>query len=347
MIRLRRMLAILACAWAVGSCGGGGEQASNGSGVGTGGTGGYANGPVTAFGSVVVNGIHFEPGKALITRIDQPSEVLASSDLQLGMMLEIESTPLAPAEGKTVADATRIKIVSQLRGRVSGIGTQTLTMLGQTVKLTSATHLDAASMPAGLASIAVNDKIEVYGFHDVRTDTFVATRLVKLDATDTREFVLQGVVSDLDRSTGRCRIGHQVIYVFNVATLPADLRNGQTVRVLLLPSGPSTGTGTGTGTGPASTDDPSLGLPAFRMSPFSASAEGLRDAALDGLVSDIEATTPGQRRFRLNGVPVDATALPACAVCDVLQAGDRVQVRGTLRDGVVSATSVIGGTAAP
>lgn len=337
MIRLRRTLAVLACAWALGSCGGGGEQASNGSGVGTGGTGGYANGPVTDFGSIVVNGIHFEPEQAVITQVDRPADKLASSSLQLGMMVEIESSPLAPAEGKTVAQATRITIANQLLGPVSRVDGQILTVLGQPVKVTGATHLDAVSMPHGLASIQAQDVVEVYGFHDVRADAFVATRLVKLDATVPRDLVLQGVVSELDTVNGHCRIGHQQVYTFTPAGLPADLRNGQTLRVLIRPSV----TGTGTGAGPA-TADPSMGLLAFSASTISPITDGLREAALDGLVSDI-GTAPGQRRFRVNGVEVDASALPACPACEAMQPGDRVAVRGTLNKGTVSAVSVVAG----
>jgi hypothetical protein len=96
-------------------------------------------------------------------------------------------------------------------------------------------------------------------------------------------------------------------------------------------------------TGPASDPNPE-NWAVDSVTLVSPTAQGLRDAALDGLVSDIT-DAPSQRHFRVNGVEVDASSLPVCPVCASMQPGDRVEVRGTMNNGKVSAVSVMAGGA--
>jgi hypothetical protein len=59
-----RFAPILATAWLLLSCGGGGPAIV---GIGSGGSGGITSGPITGFGSVIVNGVKFDDTAARVT----------------------------------------------------------------------------------------------------------------------------------------------------------------------------------------------------------------------------------------------------------------------------------------
>jgi len=168
------------------SCGGGvGDQASatgNGSGVGSGGTGSYTNGPISGLGSIIVNGVRYDVSAAQVKsdESDDGNASLDSTSLDLGMQVEVSSgvvTPPAVVGELPTAVATEVRFASALVGSVSvapDVGCSCLTVLGQKVTYTSATN-----MPVGLD---VNDVIEVFGQPDLTTHALVATRVQRVTA---------------------------------------------------------------------------------------------------------------------------------------------------------------------
>lgn len=296
---------------------GGGQQNMNTAGVGSGGTGStggtnsFASGPITAFGSIVVNGIHFDQTAATVTDGDDQASTPAA--LQLGMMVDIDGGPISSEHR---AQAISIRLSSALLGQVDAIstGTNTLTVLGQTVTVSANTYFDT-NLPQGLASIQVGDNVEIYGSHNVQNDTYVATR-IELKAAPTT-YKISGIVQDLDVVNNTCRIGQQRIGYWQA--MPTELRNGQLVR------------------GELYTDTVNGQWFALSMKLVAPLTTADRDrASLTGMVTSVTSTTG---LFSVNGSAVDARQV-LCPLCATLKVGDRVLVRGSLVSGVLQANAV-------
>lgn len=111
--------------------------ASCGGGVGTGGTGSfsYAAGPITGFGSIVVNDVHFDESAARVE--DADGNVSTRDALRLGMTVDVDGGDIAPATATTSASAsaTRVRYASEMLGGVGTVDRAALsfTLLGQTV----------------------------------------------------------------------------------------------------------------------------------------------------------------------------------------------------------------------
>jgi hypothetical protein len=312
-----RLLAPLALITALMTGCGGGQQNVNTAGVGSGGTGSiggnnsFASGPITAFGSIVVNGIHFDQTAATVTDGDDQASTPAA--LQLGMMVDIDAGPI---NSEHRAQASSIRLSSALLGKVDAINTSTntLTVVGQTVTVSPTTYYDT-NLPQGLGSIQVGDNVEIYGLNNVQRNTFVATRIERKGALST--YKISGIVQDLDFVNNTCRIGQQRIGYWQA--MPPELRNGQLVRGELyatLINGQWF---------------------ALSMKPLAPLTTADRDrASLSGLVT---AVTPTTGLFSVNGSAVDARQVP-CPLCAALKVGDKLLVRGSLVSGVLQATSV-------
>ncbi|MFO1193798.1 MAG: DUF5666 domain-containing protein, partial [Rhodoferax sp.] len=82
-------------------------------------------GPITGFGSIIVNGITYDTQTAAITTSDSPS-------LQLGMTVEVTGTVQA---GLTTGTATSVVAAADLRGTIDtlSLAPDQLTVLGTTV----------------------------------------------------------------------------------------------------------------------------------------------------------------------------------------------------------------------
>src|SRR4249920_3398790 len=100
-----------------------------GGGVGSGGTGAFASGPITGFGSIVVEDIHFDESAARID--DDDGDDRQRSDLHLGTMVEVQSGEIRDG----AATASQVRIVSALIGSVQSAGSGTLVVNGQSVQI--------------------------------------------------------------------------------------------------------------------------------------------------------------------------------------------------------------------
>jgi len=194
--------------------------ASCGGGVDSGGTGttvGYAAGPITGFGSVIVNGVRYDERSAEIR--DDDERLRSSADLRLGMLTEIVASAPVSTAGGVVATASALHYRSQLIGPVERVDAAAgrLTVLGQAVRITASTVIDSA-LAGGVAALAPGDVVEVYAQYDSAAASHVATRVQR--AGDVRSYKLRGPVAALSLSDRTLTVGTLVISYAAVA--PAD-----------------------------------------------------------------------------------------------------------------------------
>ena len=143
-------LALTAAILSLSACGGGESSGGDAqAGVSSGGTGSFSNGPVTSFGSIVVNGIHFD--QTLATVRDAEGQTLSSADIKLGMVVELTGSTVQHVGTRDQAKASDISVVPALVGPIDRVGTDTLVVMGQHVLVSTSTHLDE-SLTQGLAS---------------------------------------------------------------------------------------------------------------------------------------------------------------------------------------------------
>jgi len=221
------LLALGGLGLALAGCGGGDDLA----GVGTGGTGqiAYSSGPVSGFGSVIVNGVRFDDRGARVT--DDAGRPRDLASLAIGMVVEVDGRV---AEDGATGTAERIRIVSELRGPIESIDLQAgrFAVLGAVVQTGVATAFPDAR---GLAGLAVGALVEVHGFADVTAALLRATLVETPDApVAARALKLRGTIGTLDAATGGFVVGGLAIDPrgARVSNAPATgLQAGQAVRL--------------------------------------------------------------------------------------------------------------------
>jgi hypothetical protein len=280
--------------------------------VGEGGTGGYASGPITGFGSVIVNGVRFDDSSASV--VDGDGVARSRDALRLGMTVEIDGTDIAGTTGV----ATRIRYDSDLLGLVDtpvDPATGGFTLLGQRVLVDTATVFDESV--GGLVALRKGQMLEVYAVFDPAAASYRATRVGAAAAAATPH--VRGLVAQADTSARTLRIG-DVGYSYGSASgVPADIGAGQYVRLNLSSSQPSGGR--------------------YGVQAFGNAVPTLPDsdkASLKGLISSFVSA----RSFSVNGRPVDASAASFSNGSAGLAVGVRVEVEGAVRSGVLKAAKV-------
>ncbi len=185
-----RVLALLFATALTVACGGGGYGGTSVTGIDR--TGGpsfsLAYGTVTGFGSIIVNGVHYETSSSSFTIDGQPG---SQDDLSVGDVVLVRGTL---ATGSTTGTASAVIFDDSVEGPISFIdrNTSTLIVLGQTVQVTADTSFDDRISPPSLDGLEPNDVIEVSGFVGA-TGEISATRIEpKLAST---EFEVTGIVS--------------------------------------------------------------------------------------------------------------------------------------------------------
>ncbi|HSB22476.1 MAG TPA: DUF5666 domain-containing protein [Burkholderiaceae bacterium] len=193
-----------------------------GGGVGTGGTGSFASGPITGFGSIIVQDVHFDESAATVD--DDDGDQRARGDLRLGQMVEIDSGAISNG----AATASQVRIVSALVGRVDSVAADSLVVNGQTVRINAGTVFDD-SLVGGIAAIAVGRVVEVFGY--IAATDITATRIEPDDGATSFKF--RGVVSALDTKAHTFDIGSAHFVYDPGVSGAAALRNGAFMRVLV------------------------------------------------------------------------------------------------------------------
>ena len=275
-------------------------------------------GPITGFGSVIVNGVAFDDSAATVS--DDDGLPMSVGALALGMTVEVDSELPEQANARAVARA--IRFGWEIVGPVTAIDVAAgeLRVLDQVVRIGEQTCF-GESLGAGLPDFALGQVVAVNGFIDVAAGAYVATRIeARPDATAYR---LRGRVADLDLAAGTCRIGAALITFAGLGAdrLPRDLREGLMVRATLA-------------------KDPVGGRWVAQMIrhaiALAAAAASLPRVHVRGAITEFTSATD----FKLDGLAVDASAAAFPDGRADLGLGVRVEVLGLLRDGVLVAARV-------
>lgn len=173
-------------------------------------------GPITGFGSVIVNGNIYDTSGATFTKDGQPA---TQDDFSVGHMVVVQGTI---DDDDTNAVATTVEFDDNVEGPVSNVDSiaSVLTVLGQTVHISASTSIDD-SCPALLADFLAVAAVEVSG--PVRADGSIsATRIECKNAIG--ELEVTGVVSDLDTVAMTFMIN--ALVVDYSAAMPQDFPGG-------------------------------------------------------------------------------------------------------------------------
>jgi hypothetical protein len=283
-------------------------------GTGTGSDSTLAVGSITGFGSIIVNGVRYDDALAAIS--DDDGVVRTNAELRLGMNAEVIASAVSVVDGVATASASSIRVRSMIEGPIESIDLAAgqLVAIGQNVLVVDSTVFDlGAAVP-----LAVGDLIEVHATLDVARSRYVATRIERRAAL--ARYKLRGTVNELDPVGRTLRMGALRIDWSGVA--PADpastLAPGRMLQVMLAPT-PATGTRT------------ALSIRAD-MLPLAD-----RDRVeLEGRVTAFTSIT----EFQVDGVPVDARGARFDGGAAGLVQGAKVEVKGSLRSGVLLAIEV-------
>lgn len=218
------------------ACGGGGGGSSSssttsstaptGSSATTASTASYS-GPITGIGSIVVNGIRFETvGVSVEDSDDIYGTASFASPLALGMTVALGGSVDDVALTGTPA---KIRVVGGVRGQVSAKTTTTIvTLNGQTVTVDANTVY--AGLRASLASLQVNDYVEIYGVAQANGD-FLATRVVSSVSLSTaNKLAIRGTIDSISGNS-------YVVRTSSVATVTVACDPAATPACAIRPSG--------------------------------------------------------------------------------------------------------------
>ena len=303
--------------------GGGGDQSAQ---PGTGGTGSYASGSISGFGSVIINGIRYDDSAADV--IDDDDDSLSRNDLKLGMTIEVEGGAVTAASttgglGRAVASA--IRVVNEFKGPFGNVSGNDFTMLGQNMKVDAGTIFEGATDLADAVSkqLSTCPFAEVYGYYNAGDQTYTATRFACDDSAT--EYRLFGPVSNVNNTTFRI---HALLVNYNSPVLDGQtLNDGNMVRVRL-----SAG----------SYNDASPAGTATRITVRNRQAPDTSKAEVEGLITG-RTESSGTVSFSVNGLPVQvgsSTQLEDGLNLAQLQNGVRVEVEGRIVDGVLLAREI-------
>ena len=161
-------------------------------------------GPITGFGSIVVNGVHYAVDHAMV-EVDGDAGTVA--DLELGQVVSIVGE--RDASGTTGTAAT-VHFLTNVRGPITAIDATTseLVVLGQKIVVAPSTVLDLGARPAAFSSFMVGDLIAVSGFVSAH-GTIDATRIESVASG--AGLLALGVVSGLDSAALSFNLGGLVV----------------------------------------------------------------------------------------------------------------------------------------
>ena len=312
-----QLIAQLACTAALlAGCGGGGDAGPSSGGTGAAApASSFAAGPITGFGSIIVNGVRFDDSAAVVS--DDEGGASSKDLLRLGMTATVKGGAISDDGTGARARASEISFGAAVVGPVSVVNAaaKNLVVLGQTVLVLDTTVIDAR-LVGGFAGIAVGSVLEVHGTLDATTRSITATRLEPTVAV--AGYKLRGIVAGLDTTAKTFTIGSALISYAGVTAVPANLANGLLLRVRL------------------QTAQVAGAWVATRLGDARPRVADADEAHLEGSITAFTSSAA----FSVNGIPVDATnaRFPNGTAGIVL--GAQVEVEGSSANGVVVARSV-------
>lgn len=211
------------------ACGGAGlGQLANG---GIGGTG-ISSGPITAFGSVFVNGIEYDIDRATLTRNGQPAT--GQNEYRIGEYVTIKGT--VNADGKT-GTATEVVFNNELEGTVTQITRDGVHVgiMGQVIEANALTVFYGFTR---LEELALGNVVEVSGIRDAQ-GVLVATSINREQEAYVTggKLEVKGIVTALDTARKTFQIGDLLVDYAQAALdgfEATPLANGQYVEAKTL-----------------------------------------------------------------------------------------------------------------
>ena len=319
------------------SCGsgGGGSAASTAPSP----TAAVSTGAITAFGSVFVNGHEFNSTNASVVDDDTGAKTAGTGNLEVGMVVSVDSATGSTSATPVAAD---IHVDPLARGFIDAIGSDTVTVMGQTVQISTATAFSdhrtcvtatptpctAISGQSGLVATTGTTPgtfVTVHGYL-FSTGTPAQTQIVAtlISASDftqgSSQFKLEGQVTGLTGSI--LTIGSESVDLSNavckandaVVACASAFTAGNTVAARGL---------TAPAAGAFAPDVARLA----RLLPQTAGAT----VEVEGKVSSVSGTS-----FVVRGIAIDGSGLPANQIPAV---GDKVELLGTVSSNGTSVTA--------
>ncbi len=207
-----RALALALVASCLLACGGGISL----SGVGSGGSG-IAEGSISGFGSVIVNGVEYDDSNA-VSQTEDASGAKTLSTAKLGQMVRVTQSKDGTAD--------TIEILPQLRGPVTSASSDGvyLQVMGQWVRVVSVSNTSGTATVVenydGIGSIAKDDSVEVHGVWTQEAakggQVLVASRIEKVSAS--AELLISGQVTAI--SQGKFTLNDSGVVVDGGASPP-------------------------------------------------------------------------------------------------------------------------------
>lgn len=277
-------------------------------------------GTISAFGSVVVNGVRFDDSAASISIGD----ATATRDrLRVGMVVQVRGR--LNGDGTGVADS--IQYNDCVQGPITAMNQvqNTVTVLGQTVQVDDDTVFDGVTL-RDMDGFAIGDQVEVSCLPDPSSNRLRATRMERQGVfqNGVSDLEVKGVVSNLDTAAGTCTISALTVNFAGVAAAdrPAGLANGMTVQA----SGKSLANGILSADRLRDRDRDRLSYP---------DGDGLE---VEGYVSDFASIAD----FKVAGQAVDATnaVIKNGSVADIRN-GLKVEAEGTMTNNVLVASVLV------
>ena len=138
--------AVALSALVLAACGGGGSASSTTSAAPS----TFALGRISGFGSIVVNGVHYDESNAIVK--DEDGATHNQNELKLGMVVEVQAGEIGESNNRQSATAQDITFSSLIRGPIDSVGADSIVVLGQTVKVGATTVFDE-SLTGGLTAL--------------------------------------------------------------------------------------------------------------------------------------------------------------------------------------------------
>jgi hypothetical protein len=318
MFRIRGFLLATIAAVAA-ACGGGGSSGMSSS------SGGMMNvmetGVITGFGSIFLNGTHFQTSSATL-RLN--GQMVDQSQLAVGQVARIKGEK-NDSDGTGMAE--EVDVDETVVGAIDAIDTtgMTITVLAQTVKINGGTSFSKDIQPADITGFTTKQVVRVDGLMD-STGAIVATR-IDLGSSSSKLQVV-GTVSGLNATTHTFMINALTVD-YTSATLSGfsspGPSNGDTVVAQGMTYDATTKTLTATQLRREMTDQEEAG--------------DQRDTEREGLITRFASATD----FDVAGKPVTTTSSTTYrngAAAD-LALNVKVEVEGTLNSSNVLVASVV------
>ncbi len=169
-----------------------------------------AVGPITGFGSIIVNGVRYDDSASNV--IDDHGSAIGSSALRLGMMVEVKGRSQDDGTGS----ASSIEAIAEVQGPLSNLNATsgTFKVFGINVQTNARTVF---ANIAGLSSLSAGATVEVHGLRNA--DTITASRVeFKTPTVGQTTVKLRGAITQLNSVAGTFNLSGA-----NVSFTPAQV----------------------------------------------------------------------------------------------------------------------------